>query len=178
MNDLQAARALGWASLGIAAAEAFAHRQVSDDLLGTDDHPTLMKALAAREAAAGVTILSQTAVTPTLAAGLWSRVAGDALDLALLGLAAARTRRPAELSATTATVLAITAADVWVAWRDSRRLASQAARSSAPWYAPERRTGNRSAPLDVPPELPAAPATGGYTISSGPETQTEGTQSA
>lgn len=122
MNDLRTARALGWASLAIAAVEIVGEGVVERDLLGIDDHPTLLRALGLREAVAGATILSQKAVTPTLAAGLWSRVAGDAMDLALLAAAGVKTRRPAALAASTLMVLGITALDVVAAVRIQRRL--------------------------------------------------------
>lgn len=127
MQDIKAARALGWASLGIAATEVFGQGYVEEELLGIDEHPHLMQALGAREAIAGVTILSQKSITPTLAAGLWSRVAGDAMDLALLATAATRTRKPVTLAANTLVVLGITALDVFYAIRVQRQLAQQAA---------------------------------------------------
>lgn len=130
MDDLKMARGLGWASFGIAAAEALAPDQIEEEL-GIDDHKVLFQALAAREAAAGVTLLSQTSVTATLAAGLWSRVAGDAMDLALLGMAAAKTRNPNGLATVTAMVAGITALDVWVALRVQKRLTRRAASVAA-----------------------------------------------
>lgn len=123
MNDLQAARALGYASVGIAAAEVSGQGAVERDLLGIDEQPELMHALGAREAASGAVILSQHRITPTLAAGLWSRVAGDAIDLALLGLAAPRSRRPGGLAAATLMVAGITVLDLICAVRIQRRLA-------------------------------------------------------
>jgi len=123
MKDLKVARGLGWLSLGIAAAEIFARRTVEKDLLGIDSHPLLLPALGVREAVAGVTLLSQKKITPTLAAGLWSRVAGDAMDLSLLAAAAPTTRKPTSLAANSLIVLGITAADLYYALRISRRLA-------------------------------------------------------
>ena len=123
MTDLQAARGLGWLSLGIAAAEILGHGFVEERLLGVDEHPLLMPALGVREAVAGVVLLSQKRITPTLAAGLWSRVAGDAMDLSLLAVAAPRTRRPGGLFANTLVVLGIAAVDVYYALRVTRRLA-------------------------------------------------------
>lgn len=131
MNDLEAARALGWASVAIAATEIAGQGAVEHELIGIDEHPQLMRALGARELAAGVTILSQKSVTPTLAAGLWSRVAGDAMDLALLALAGKTTRKPGALAASTAMVLGITALDVIYALRISQRLAEAGATAHA-----------------------------------------------
>lgn len=122
MNDLKIARGLGWLSLAIAATEIFGRRTVEKNLLGIDRHPVLMPAMGVREAVAGVTILSQRRITPTLAAGLWSRVAGDALDLSLLAAAAPTTRKPKSFTTNLLTVAAITAVDVYYAARISRRL--------------------------------------------------------
>ena len=131
MDDLSTARALGWASLAIAATEILGQGVVEKDLLGIDPHPVQLPALGLREAVAGITILSQHAVTPTLAAGLWSRVAGDAMDVALLAAAAVRTRRPVALTFSTAMVLGITALDVCTAIRVQRTLAERM-RQTAP----------------------------------------------
>ena len=123
MTDLQVARGLGWVSLAIAATEILGQGTVERDLLGIDEHPLLVPALGVREAVAGVTLLSQQAITPTLAAGLWSRVAGDAMDLSLLAAAAPHTRRPGGFVANTLVVLGLTVADVYYALRVTRRLA-------------------------------------------------------
>ena len=88
-----------------------------------DEHPLLVPALGVREAVAGITLLSQHSITPTLAAGLWSRVAGDAMDLSLLGAAAPHTRRPGGFIANTLLVLGLTGVDVYYAVRVTRRLA-------------------------------------------------------
>ena len=122
MQDVTFARALGWASLLIAATEIFGQGRVEHDLLGIKDHPTLLKALGLREAAAGATILSQTTLTPLLAAGVWARVAGDAMDLGLLAAAVPSNRKPGALTASTMMVLGITALDVLCAVRVQRAL--------------------------------------------------------
>ena len=82
----QIAKALGWFSIGLGLAQLIAPRSVSRTI-GVQDSPRLMRALGAREIASGVGILSQRRP----ANWLWARVAGDAMDLALLG-AAARSR--------------------------------------------------------------------------------------
>src|SRR5579871_4480437 len=72
---------LGWFSLGLGAAEVVAPRRVSR-LIGVKPSVptrTLMRALGGRELLAGVGIFM---VEPTTF--LWSRVAGDAMDMALL----------------------------------------------------------------------------------------------
>ena len=117
MSNIKAARGLGWLSMAIAAAEIAAPRWLQDELGLRDNHDTLVRAMGAREAAAGVTILGQPGLTTGLVAGMWSRVAGDALDLALLGAAATKTTRPENVAVATALVVGITIADLAVALR-------------------------------------------------------------
>lgn len=77
------ARGLAWFSIVLGAAELLAPRRFTS-FLGVDDHHArLVRALGVREIAHGVAILSQR--TPTEAVA--SRVAGDALDLAVLAAA-------------------------------------------------------------------------------------------
>ena len=76
------AKALGWFSIALGAAEVLAPRALGR-ALGVGSHPGLMRGLGLREIASGVGILSQRRQAPWL----WSRVAGDAMDLALLGTA-------------------------------------------------------------------------------------------
>jgi uncharacterized membrane protein len=75
---------LGWFSVGLGLAEALAPRSVAR-LIGVheEDNETLLRALGARELASGIAIL--TMERPTTA--VMSRVAGDMMDLALLGTA-------------------------------------------------------------------------------------------
>lgn len=79
----QLAKALGWFSIGLGLAQLIAPRGMSH-AIGIQDRPNVMRALGARELASGVGILSQRRP----ANWLWTRVAGDAMDLALLGAAA------------------------------------------------------------------------------------------
>ncbi|HSJ23255.1 MAG TPA: hypothetical protein VK929_01140 [Longimicrobiales bacterium] len=83
------ARAMGWVSFGLGAVELAAPKHVAR-FLGVDErHAPLIRAYGAREVASGAGIMSQR--TPT--AGVWSRVAGDALDLATLAVAMMPSRR-------------------------------------------------------------------------------------
>jgi len=108
MNDTKAARVLGWSSFVIGFAEIFAPRFLQRQL-GLQGHRTLLRMLGVRECLSGLTILSGQKPDGQLTTGLWSRVAGDAMDLALLGAATRKTRRPTGLAGATAMVLAITA---------------------------------------------------------------------
>lgn len=78
------ARGLGWFSIGLGVAELLAPRRFAA-FLGMRGREPLVRAFGAREIASGVLSLSV-----DKQAGLWSRVAGDALDL----LALSRAYRP------------------------------------------------------------------------------------
>lgn len=114
MRDAEGARGLGWASIGIGLAELAAPRQVQS-LLGIEDRPVhrgILRVLGVRELMHGFGILADTQPTPAMTAGLWSRVAGDALDTALLGVAATKTKHPAKFAAVAAAVMGIGLLDV------------------------------------------------------------------
>lgn len=103
------AAGLGWFSIGLGLAELLVPRSM-DKLVGAEkEHPILTRLLGAREIMAGLGIL----VRRRPAAWLWSRVAGDAMDLALLGgaLISPGSRRERVLMATAA-VAGVTALDV------------------------------------------------------------------
>ena len=71
-------RSLGWFSIGLGLAELLAPRAITR-ALGMQGRETLVRAYGAREIGSGFLSLS---VEKT--AGLWSRVAGDGLDIATL----------------------------------------------------------------------------------------------
>jgi hypothetical protein len=72
------ARNLGWFSLGLGALEILAPERITR-ALGMEGKETLVRAYGFREIAAGILSLSI-----DKKAGLWSRVAGDGLDIATL----------------------------------------------------------------------------------------------
>jgi len=77
-----------------------------------------MRALGVREIASGIGALSM----PRHPAPMWTRVAGDVLDLALIGMAARRLRTDRQrLLATTAAVLGVTALDAYAGRRLAHR---------------------------------------------------------
>lgn len=119
MNDLKIARALGWASLAIGVTE-FAAPGFLERQLGVKAHRGLLKALGVREALSGLAILTEKRPTKQLSAGMWSRVAGDAMDLALLAAAARKSRRPAGLLTAIGMVVGIAFLDCVFAERVQR----------------------------------------------------------
>jgi uncharacterized membrane protein len=81
----QRALGLGWFSVGLGLAQLLAPRQVAQLVGIEDDERTCltMRALGVRELTCGLGLLSETRP----AAWAWARVAGDVMDLALLGYA-------------------------------------------------------------------------------------------
>jgi uncharacterized membrane protein len=109
VNEEKLARGLGWFSLGLGLAELLAPRGVAK-VAGMRGNTTLIRLFGLREIASGIAIFAQ-GRRPKEA--LWSRVAGDALDLACLGAAYATPENDkARLTFATANVLAVTALDV------------------------------------------------------------------
>jgi uncharacterized membrane protein len=112
------AKALGWASVGLGLPQVAAPGRFAR-LVGLDDTPgtrRLTRGVGLRELGAAAGVLAKPA------GGLWARVAGDAMDLALLGNAL-RSRRSdrRRVAAATAAVVGIAALDVAAAARLSRR---------------------------------------------------------
>ncbi len=107
MNDIQTAKFLGLFSLALGMAEVAFPRQIAR-ALNLQQSPELVRAFGARELMAGGAVLAY----PDNALPVWTRVAGDALDLAvLLGTLRNREMTGAARLATLA-VLGITALDV------------------------------------------------------------------
>jgi uncharacterized membrane protein len=110
------AKALGWFSLGLGIAQLTAPKRLNRMIGAREDSKsrTMMLAVGVREIAAGVGLLTQ--ARP--AAWAWGRVAGDAMDLALVGNALTSDEHDRPRTAATATaLLAITALDVYCAQR-------------------------------------------------------------
>ena len=108
---------LGWFSVGLGLAEILAPKALGR-AIGVGDHPALMRALGVREITSGLGLLSQRGT----AAWAWSRVAGDAMDLALLGAAARSPMSDQKRIAMAATaVVGVAALDIYA----SRRLQAE-----------------------------------------------------
>jgi uncharacterized membrane protein len=110
---------LGVFSVGLGLAELLAPAGVAS-LIGipsTRRTRLVLRALGVRELLAGVGLLAE----PRSAGWLWSRVAGDAMDLALLGEGFTQRRaKRGRLAAATAVVASVTAIDALSAARQSR----------------------------------------------------------
>lgn len=82
MDDKQQANALGWFGLGLGSLAVISARGLAQ-AIGISGSPTqcaVVRAVGLREIASGIGILTSTQPAPWL----WGRVAGDAMDLALL----------------------------------------------------------------------------------------------
>jgi uncharacterized membrane protein len=113
----QLAKALGWFGIGLGLAQLLAPRRVSR-AIGVEERPGVMRAVGVREIASGAGILSQ----PRPANWLWARVAGDAMDLALLGNAARSPyNRRRRIGVAVAAVAGVAALDVLAGMNNQRR---------------------------------------------------------
>ena len=105
------ATGLGWFSIGLGVAELIAPRQMQK-VIGVRDRDkrrNVLRAYGVREIAAGAGILSM----PSHPAWLWTRVAGDLVNLASLGQAfGLRDAKRGRVAAATAAALGVTALDV------------------------------------------------------------------
>lgn len=114
------ASGLGWFSVGLGLAQIAMPDRVAE-IAGIEPTPgniRLMRSFGMRELTSGVGILTQ----PAPDKWLWSRVVGDVLDLAMLGVAMSgdRSRRGRTLGATLA-VLGVTGLDLLAAKELSRQ---------------------------------------------------------
>jgi len=104
------ARGLGWFSIGLGVAELLAPRAIAKLCGGQGRHTGLIRLYGLREIAAGLMIFSQGRKP---AGGVWARVAGDAVDLATLAVAAVSPRtNKLGVAFATVNVLGVTALDV------------------------------------------------------------------
>lgn len=112
-NDQQLTQLLGWFSIGVGLAALIGPRALGR-AIGVGDRPALLRAVGMRELASGLGLLSERAP----GAWAWSRVGGDAMDLALLGGASRqRGADPRKIAIAAAGVLGITALDTYAAQR-------------------------------------------------------------
>jgi uncharacterized membrane protein len=115
------AAGLGWFSIGLGLAEAVVPKQLAK-LIGAPERTGLIRAFGLRDIASGLGILT---TLPRPVIPTWSRVVGDVLDLASLGVAF-RSRRAdsSRLAAATAAVVGVTVADLYCSLRLTRDAAA------------------------------------------------------
>ena len=108
-DERQLGQILGLLSVGLGLAQVLAPRALGR-AIGVGDHPAIMRMVGVREIVTGLGPLSERAP----GAWAWARVAGDAIDLALLGAATSSPDAdPRRIAAATAGVLGVTALDVY-----------------------------------------------------------------
>lgn len=131
-DHAQLARALGWFSIGLGLAEVLAPRALGK-AIGVRGQSGLLRGLGVRETANGLAILLQ----PEAAPWLWARVAGDALDIALLGRAlASESHERDRVAAALTAVIGVAVLDAVAA----RRLSQANAGTAVPRERSPRRT--------------------------------------
>jgi hypothetical protein len=113
MIEQKAARAVGIAGMGLGLAELVAPGWIAKQLGLSPKTARLLRAFGVREVMSGVGTVARK--SPTL--GLWSRVAGDAIDLAALGAALKKSQKRGLMLAAIGGVLAISVVDVILARR-------------------------------------------------------------
>jgi hypothetical protein len=166
MHPNTLARALGWFNIGLGAAELAAPRAMARAGGMGAGRTLLVRACGAREVLNGVALLRSMDPEPYL----WLRVAGDAMDLAGVGMGAWRGRSGRTRAGLALAVLAgVTAVDVMAARRLRERqtvrpVRDYSARSGFPRPAAEMRGAARQA-LKQPANPPLQqPSDGGPTM--------------
>ena len=107
------ARGLGWFSIALGVAEVLAPRRLGR-MTGLHPYRSLLPGFGLREIASGLGVLGARQPAP----GLWARVAGDGMDLAVLASALRRSRwRRGRVLASIVAVAGVTALDIMAARR-------------------------------------------------------------
>jgi uncharacterized membrane protein len=140
IDEERLATGLGWFSIGLGLAELLAPTAMARlvGLAEGEQSRRLVQGLGLRELTSGVGIIAN----PRPAGWMWSRVAGDLMDLAVLGAAMrADESRPGRLAAAGAAVVGVAALDVLCAQRLSQRGREETGSALPDWAgtAPEAR---------------------------------------
>jgi hypothetical protein len=155
----RAARLLGWFGLGLGLAELIAPNRITE-AIGLEGKEGLVRAYGARQVAAGMTSLAVEADV-----GVWSRVAGDLLDIGTIAYAMqdADQRQKRNAGIALAAVVGITLIDALVASQLSRqrsrhrgKVRDYSDRSGFPGGIEAARGG--ASDFVTPPDYRAAPA--------------------
>lgn len=101
---------LGLFSLALGAAELFASKAIARSL-DAEGHEGVVKGFGAREVLAGVNLL----VAPAVATNMWSRVAGDVMDIVATSAAAKNSPKNKLAWGALAFVVGAAVLDAWVA---------------------------------------------------------------
>ena len=149
MNQQALARNIAAFSIGLGLAELLAPRKVARLIGVSEDHERLLQAMGLREIASGLGIMQG---KPSHF--LWGRVAGDAMDLALLA-AARRSNRsdPHRLGIAMVAVAGVTALDIVASllhsrsygrpeWRDPRPMSARGGLMRTETHAASFHSGN------------------------------------
>lgn len=116
-QEQQLANSMGWFGIGLGLAELFAPRKVAHMIGVSREHRTLIRLMGLRELASSAGILNDR----SSATAVWTRVAGDVLDLALLGMAFTSSQsNRVRLTAATASVAGAMVVDLITAQQLSR----------------------------------------------------------
>jgi hypothetical protein len=150
------AKRLGWFSLALGLTELVAAKQLTR-MLGVEGREGLVRAFGAREIAAGMACLGTQGTT-----GVWSRVGGDALDLAALAYALRISPKRSNVALALATVAGVTLVDIATGMALTKRHArtgtprDYSARSGLPRGAQHSR--GAAADFRTPADMRAVPA--------------------
>jgi uncharacterized membrane protein len=137
----QLARQLGWLSIGLGLVEIAAPQKVTEFLGIGREGRLLLRVCGAREIASGLGLLSQRRTT----GWVWSRIAGDMIDVACLSAAFTRPfAKRDRIAAATAMVAGVTAMD----WLCLEELNGQSGRA----FEGEARPVKKSMAINRPPE--------------------------
>ncbi len=120
MSDSIGSKLLGLASIAIGITEIAAPQQLENYMgISNGENTGILRVLGVREILTGVDILAH----PNSKPGIWGRVAGDAVDIALLAIAAKKSKNPTGMKTIFTAVAGITALDVLCANKTRERLA-------------------------------------------------------
>ncbi len=116
---IEFARNLGWLSLGLGLASLMMPRMLARSV-GTTNSNWWLRVIGTRELISGAGIL----LRPHQPVWLWSRVAGDVMDLGLLAVAARQrdTSAAGRLGALSAALTGLAVLDLLVAWDNTNRI--------------------------------------------------------